>query len=133
MSTIAHRLHERCACAAAGAPFSLAGTERQFERARPFAVSHLFLDLELDFAARAVHGTATLSFERRAPDAKRLELDAIGFEIASVELDAGDGLAAWPYEYDGNTLTLSGLDGVDAGRVAIRYRAVPRRGLYFLA
>jgi aminopeptidase N len=134
MSTIGHRLHARCACAAAAAaPFALAGTERQYERARPFAVSHLFLDLELDFKARAVIGSATLSFERRAPGASTFELDAVGFEIRAVRLDSGDGFAPADFEYDGDKLTLGGLADVDAGRVTIEYRAVPRRGIYFLA
>ncbi|HEY3668658.1 MAG TPA: hypothetical protein VGL19_21825, partial [Polyangiaceae bacterium] len=69
MSKLAQRLHSRCACSSAGSPFALAGTERKYERSRPFAIPHLSLDLSLDFATKSVSGAATLSFERVAPEA----------------------------------------------------------------
>src|SRR5882724_8462814 len=108
MSKLAQRLHSRCACSSAGSPFALAGTERKYERSRPFAIPHLFLDLSLDFASKSVSGAATLSFERVAPDASELELDAIGFSIESVKLDTGKGLSAVDYRYKGDTLVVSG-------------------------
>ncbi len=132
MSKLAQRLHSRCACSSAGSPFALAGTERKYERSRPFAIPHLFLDLALDFETKSVSGSATLDFERVAANAAELELDAVGFEIESVRLNAGKAFVDTPFDYDGDTLTVRGLAGIDAGKVEVRYRATPRRGMYFL-
>jgi aminopeptidase N len=119
----------------------LSGTERKYERARQFHVRHLFLDLEVDFEQKAVSGVAVLDVERVAPDADRLSLDAIGFELVSVRLqerqgeDAADGDRDYTdaeYEYDGETLRIAGLSAHERARLEIRYRAEPRRGLYFL-
>ena len=127
-----HRLHERCAGAgAASGPFTLAGTERKYERSRPFRILHLALDLALDLEAKAVSGTATLDVERVAEDSEPLVLDAVGFQISSLR-DLTAGGAALEYVYDGERLEISGL-GKKETRIEVGYRAVPRRGLYFLA
>jgi aminopeptidase N len=132
MSKVAQRLHSRCACSSAGSPFALAGTERKYERSRPFRIPHLALDLALDFETKSVFGSATLDFERVAPSATELPLDAIGFELESVRLDAGKGFADAAFDYDGDTLTVRGLEHVNVGKIEIVYRATPRRGMYFL-
>ena len=133
MSKLVQRLHSRCACSSAGSPFALAGTERKYERSRPFALPHLFLDLALDFATKSVSGTATLSFERVAPDATELKLDAVGFSIESVRVDAGKGFVAASFSYDGDTLCVLDLEQAKSGKIEIAYSATPRRGMYFLA
>jgi aminopeptidase N len=132
MSKLAQRLHSRCACSSAGSPFALAGTDRKYERSRPFAISHLALDLVLDFENKSVSGSATLDFSRVSANASELQLDAIGFELESVRLSAGKGFVDTPFDYDGDTLSVRGLSQVDSGKVEIRYRATPRRGMYFL-
>ncbi|HYQ00497.1 MAG TPA: M1 family aminopeptidase [Polyangiaceae bacterium] len=132
MSKLAQRLHSRCACSSAGSPFALAGTERKYERSRPFAIPHLALDLVLDFENKSVSGSATLDFSRVAASASALELDAVGFELESVRLNAGKGFVDTPFDYDGDTLIVRGLERADNGKVEIRYRATPRRGMYFL-
>jgi aminopeptidase N len=132
MSKLAQRLHSRCACSSAGSPFALAGTERKYERSRPFAIPHLALDLALDFETKSVSGSATLDFERVAADAGELLLDAVGFELESVRLSTGKGFTDTPFDYDGDTLTVRGLERFASGKVEIRYRATPRRGMYFL-
>jgi aminopeptidase N len=102
--SLEHRLHARCACSALSAPhFVLAGTERQYERSRPFLVRHLMLDLELHIAKKSVSGAATLDFERIAPDETEMILDAIGFSIERVRIDTGDGLS------DARSLTATDL------------------------
>jgi aminopeptidase N len=133
MSNLGSRLHSRCACSSAGSPFALAGTERKYERSRPFAIPHLFLDLSLDFATKSVSGTATLDFERVDPEASELPLDAVGFTIESIRVDLGKGFAASEFSYDGDTITVRGLERAKSGKVEVRYRVTPRRGLYFLA
>ena len=77
--------------------------------------------------------TAVLDFERVAPDAEEIELDAIGFELERVRLDTGTGWQDATYEYDGNTILIRKLTSVAHGKIEVRYRATPRRGLYFLA
>lgn len=53
-----------------------------FARADRTAVSHLALDIAVDFAARQIAGTAALTVERRVPGAE-LVLDTDGLEIAA--------------------------------------------------
>ena len=132
MSKLAQRLHSRCACSSAGSPFALAGTDRKYERSRPFSISHLSLDLALEFETKSVSGSATLEFERVAAAASELRLDAVGFELESVRLNSGKGFVNTPFDYDGDTLTVRGLERADSGKVEVRYRATPRRGMYFL-
>lgn len=130
---VSHRLHGRCACA--GAPFALAGTERKYERSRPFVTTHLALDLTLDFDEKSVAGTARLLFQRRGPLDHELALDAIGFELRAVRLRTdrdGDWVDA-SYTYDGDRIRLDVPAEAQSGEVEIAYRAVPRLGLYFLA
>jgi aminopeptidase N len=127
-----HRLHERCGAAgAAPFPFTLAGTERKYERSRPFRIQHLALDLTLDMRAKRVSGTARVELERVAPDADRIVLDAIGFEIKSVKL--GSSGATLDYVYDGDQLEVAGLAAHHQAKIEIEYSAQPSRGLYFLA
>ncbi|MCW5832649.1 MAG: HEAT repeat domain-containing protein [Labilithrix sp.] len=141
---IEHRLHARCAGlggsnhghghegherGAAGArPFAFSSSPRHFERARPFAIEHIALDLALDFDARSVRGTATVRLRRVDPEAATIELDAIGFAIASVEL-AGKPAR---YVYDGARLLVDVGADVDRAALSIAYSATPRKGLYFL-
>jgi aminopeptidase N len=86
----------------------------------------------LDFETKSVSGSATLDFERVAEKATELSLDAVGFELESVRLSTGKSFVDTPFDYDGDTLTVRGLDRVNTGKVEIRYRATPRRGMYFL-
>jgi aminopeptidase N len=111
-------------------PFALPGDPEHFRRARPFDVTHLRLDLRLDVAAKALAAEAALTFARRDPAARVLPLDAVNFEVAAVALAAtGEAL---PYAYDGEVLQVT-VGALSAGVVLVRYRAAPRRGLYFLA
>jgi aminopeptidase N len=129
--TASQRLHARCACAAARGPFSLAGTERQYERSRPYYIEHLFVDLSLDLQTKSVRGRAVLDFVQSAPVAEPLRVDAVGFELQSVRVDAGSGFEPASHSYDGETIIVDGLP--QRGQLRIDYRAEPKRGLYFLA
>jgi aminopeptidase N len=124
------RVHARCACSSAAAPFALSGTLRKYERSRPYVLRHSFLDLVLEPKTKSVRGTAHLDYERISANPTDLVLDAIGFDIERVEL-AG---RAKPldYEYDGDHLTVIGLSE-RTGKVSITYSATPKLGLYFLA
>jgi aminopeptidase N len=109
----------------------LAGTERQYERSRPYRVEHLFVDLALDFETKSVRGRAVLDFSRVAPLADSLQLDAVGFELESVRVDGGSGFEPATFSYDGDAILVQGLP--ERGQLRIDYRAEPKRGLYFLA
>lgn len=139
-----HRLHDRCACGSslssarftqgAPRPFILSGTTRVYERSRPFTIRHIALDLELDLQAKAITGSATLEIARVDQKAKTIDLDAVGFEIRDVTLGA-DTHNQRPAEhtYDGEKLSVRVPDGASSAVIRVTYRAVPRRGLYFLA
>jgi aminopeptidase N len=132
-----HRLHSRCGClsigsaehaASAGRPFALATSTRHFERDRPFAIVHLALDVTLEIAAKRIHAAAALDVRRVDASADELSLDAIGFDIDDVRVDGQS--VSW--RYDGRTLNLPIEAGRDAAQVTVKYRATPRRGLYFI-
>ena len=117
--TASQRLHEGCGCGLGRGNFSLAGTERQYERSRPYRIEHLFVDLVLDFETKSVRGRAVLDFRRVAPDGASLELDATGFELDSVRVDDGAGLKPASFSYDGEVIALTGLP--ERGQLRIDY------------
>ncbi len=63
-----------------------------FARPHEVAVTHLHLDLQVDFDARRLVGAATLTVDRRT-DASRLFLDTNGLDIAKVATVHGTELA----------------------------------------
>jgi aminopeptidase N len=148
--TLEHRVHARCACGsalssfaerqAAIRPFALAGTKRVYERARPFAIRHIALDLDLHVDEKSISGEALLDVARIDPTATELTLDAVGFEIRAVDLlapvragKADGGASRAAHVYDGEALRVTIPIGVEAAKIRVAYRATPRRGMYFLA
>ncbi len=139
--SLEHRHHARCACGsaltssrAAPRPFTLAGTKRVYERPRPFTIQHIALDLALHIAEKALSGTAALDITRVDPEATEISLDAVGFTIEAVELTPSGGKkAAAEHVYDGTTLTVTVPASASVAQILVRYRAVPRAGIYFLA
>jgi len=109
-------------------PFAFASSPRNFERDRPFAIEHIAIDLALDFAKKSVRGSASLTLRRSDPDARRVELDAVGFAIESITIDGRDA----KYTYDGRRLTVDVPAELDSGALVVAYGATPRKGLYFL-
>jgi aminopeptidase N len=133
--SLEHRSHARCHHAeieSLGAPrtrpFATSTATRHFERDRPFAVTHLDLDITLEVPERSLRATATLEVRRTDPTAEAVEFDAVGFEIADVRVDE----ATSECNYDGRKLRVP-VDLARANvRVTVSYRATPRRGLYFI-
>jgi aminopeptidase N len=132
-----HRLHARCGCssigsaeqsASAGRPFALSTSTRHFERDRPFAVRHLALHITLEVSAKSIRAEAVLDVQRIDPAAEELPLDAIGFDVHDVRLDG----KSIRWRYDGRVLYVPIDQSRRDGRVTVRYRATPRRGLYFI-
>ena len=87
-------------------------------------VTHVALDLDADFAAKRMRGTATLDVEA-APNAREIVLDSKGLEIESIA-DASGKPLKWALgkaeEKLGSPLTIQ-LDG--ARRIVIRYASAP--------
>jgi aminopeptidase N len=132
-----HRLHARCAgscigsaehAASAARPFVLPTSTRHYERDRPFAVTHLALDVTLDIAAKSIRAEAVLDVRRIDPSADELALDAVGFELKDVRLDG----KSIDWRYDGRVLHVPIEPPREQARVSVSYRATPRRGLYFI-
>ena len=94
-----------------------------FARPEVARVTHVALDLALDFAARRVAGTATLDVEAQ-PDAPEILLDTKGLEIEAVTDAAGGRALQWSLgegnEIMGRPLAVR-LDG--ARRIVVRYRS----------
>jgi len=141
------------ASAAASRPFALAGARRVYERPRPFTVRHIALDLVLDVDRKGIQGTAQLEITRVDQAAKQIALDAVGFEIEAIEISAAapaasassssraarkaapraGAFAEAEHVYDGETLRVDVPEGAQEASIRVRYRATPRRGMYFLA
>ena len=132
-----HRLHARCGglctgaaehAAFAGRPFALPTSTRHFEPDRPFAIGHLALDITLEVSTKSIHAEAVIEASRVDPSADAFALDAVGFDIQAVRVDG----KVVPWGYDGRILSVPVERERDRVRVAVRYRATPRRGLYFI-
>jgi aminopeptidase N len=87
-------------------------------------VTHVALDLALDFAAKDVFGTATLDIHAR-PNADEIVLDSDGLRISSITDPAGNAL---PFEIGAHDEELGApltVEIGDARRITITYRAAP--------
>jgi len=145
-----YRHHARCACGSvmsshAGAAdvsssFVLHGTERVYERPRPFRIEHIALELELHHAERRLDGSAEITIHRVDAEARTLRLDAVSFEIDGVHVQTtkregrktSRRWQAVDHVYDGDVLDVSIPATLIEGKVRVKYRAEPRRGMYFL-
>ena len=95
-------------------------------------VTHVALDLELDFAAKRVGGTATLDVQAQ-PGAQNIVLDSQGLQIASVKDQAGGDLpfaVGEAVEGKGAPVTIT-LNG--GRRLTIAYTAADAEALQWLA
>ncbi|MGC8582626.1 MAG: M1 family aminopeptidase [Thermoproteus sp.] len=95
----------------------------RFPRQYDFDVLKLDADIEIDLWNREVKGVVKYRV-RAKRDLRKVALDAVELEVLG---------ASTSYSYDGETITLH-LD-LPAGREAefeIRYRARPRKGIYFV-
>ncbi len=138
------RVHDRCGCGAArltalgeageggehafGRPFAFAGTPRNFERDRPFAIDHLAAEITLEVPKKSIRAAASLTVHRIDAAATEIELDAVGFTIESVKVDGKPA----DHRYDGRLIAVTLGKTVKNATITIAYRATPRRGLYFL-
>src|SRR3954470_4224249 len=109
-----------------GAPDAI--DTRSFARPLEARVTHIALDLTVDFDARRIAGTAKLDIDRRA-DAKQIVLDDNGLEIQSVT-DASN--KPLPYAVGTKDPNLGAPLGIglrpDTKRIIIKYRSAADAG-----
>jgi len=98
--------------------------------ARPLEarVHHVALDLNVDFEAKRIGGTATLDIDRK-PDAKEIVLDDKGLEIESIADGAGRPLQ-WKVGAADPKLgsPLAVALGTDTKQLVIKYKSAPDAG-----
>src|SRR3954469_9241654 len=91
-------------------------------------VTHVALDLAVDFAAKRIGGSATLDVDRR-PDAKQIILDDNGLEIETIADGTGRPLAFAIGAKDPNLGTPLAIQlRPDTRRLVIRYKSAPNAG-----
>jgi leukotriene-A4 hydrolase len=90
-------------------------------------VTHLALDLNVDFDARRIGGTATLDIDAR-PNAREITLDDKGLEISAITDQAGNPL---PYKVGAIDVNLGAPLSIQIGdkrKIVIRYKSAPDAG-----
>ncbi len=128
-------LGDRCAFTARVArgrrPFQPEHVEPKWARDRVFDVGHIRLEVALDFAARALSGTATHRLSAIVDDLREIAFDAAEMAISAVRVSG----EAASFECEGAKLKINFARAMRAGEeaeIAIDYSAKPRRGLYFV-
>lgn len=113
-------------------PFPLPGDRPHYQPDRVANVRHIRLELEdFDFAARSFAGRCTVRLTAITDGLAAVTFDAVEFDDVTVAGDDGQPLA---HAYDGKRLRVHFPEALRAGveaTVDIRYKATPRRGLYF--
>ncbi len=99
-----------------------------FARPLEARVTHVALDLNVDFDSKRIGGTAVLDIERK-PDAKQIILDDNGLEIEGVT-DAGKDPLQWRVGAKDPNLgaPLAIALKPDTRRIVIRYKSAPEAG-----
>jgi aminopeptidase N len=90
-------------------------------------VTHLDLDLAVDFAAKRIGGTATLDIQAK-PGVREVVLDDKGLEIEAITDDAG---VALPYKVGAKDENLGAPLTIEMGdkrKIAITYKSAPNAG-----
>jgi aminopeptidase N len=113
-------------------PFAAAGTPSRFTPDRPFRVTQIRLELDLDLAGKRLAGAATLHLQARQDGLAAVSLDAVEMHIVSV---AVNGHPTSTFSYDGEVLRVELPAPMARGAsaaVTVQYDCRPRRGLHFL-
>jgi aminopeptidase N len=114
-------------------PFPLPGDRPHYAPDRVADIRHLRLEIpELDLDRGSLRGVCTTTFAALNDGLDAITFDAVEMDIASVQDTAG---APLPYEYDGTRLHVRlprPLREGEEAAVTVAYRAMPRRGLYFI-
>src|SRR6185369_12578795 len=102
--------------------------DHSFAKPLEARVKHVALDLNVDFDAKRIGGTATLDIDRK-PDAKQIILDDKGLEIEGIADGSGQEL---PFNVGATDPNLGAPLEVtlrpDTQRLVIRYKSAPEAG-----
>ncbi|HVV82356.1 MAG TPA: M1 family aminopeptidase [Kofleriaceae bacterium] len=113
--------------------FALPGTRARYAPDRAIDVEHYRIAVDLHPQERRIDGTTTITAVVVAGGLRHVELDAVELELEAVTVD---GEPAAGFAHDGQRLRVD-LGGArargDRLTLVVRYRAQPRRGLYFTA
>jgi aminopeptidase N len=112
-------------------PFQPAHVEPQWPRDRVADISHVKLEVTLDFDHKHIAGTATHRLTAILDDLDRLEFDAAELNVTSVRV----GSEPASYESRDGKIFVTLPHALKAGteiEVALDYSGTPRRGLYFV-
>src|SRR6185503_10242441 len=115
----------------AAQPFALPGARATYAPDRVCDVTHLRLEVALDFERRRVDGVCIQALTPLNDGPTRLVLNAAEMTLHAVTLADG---AEPAFSYDGKLLVidLGERKRGDPIELVIRYSAEPRRGLYFI-
>lgn len=112
--------------------FPLPGDRPQYTPSRRIDVTHIRLELSLDFERRCITGNATLKVRSLSDRLVVAELDAVGLEIEEVSVDGVP--ANFDLADDLVRITLPEPAAWGTGlELNISYSAQPERGLFFIA
>jgi aminopeptidase N len=117
--------------------FPLAGDEPQYAPDRTIDITHMRLELRLDFVERRISGVAALSARALAATVATATLDAVELEVREVRLRRAGGAEDEPVNFEIGDATLrlwfaTPLERGSEFELAISYSAQPERGLYFI-
>lgn len=114
-------------------PFAPEGTPLRYMPARQYDLQHLKLDLEFDWEAKSVAGTATNTLTPLLPGLDSLVFHAAGLDIHKVRVNGADRPFALDPQAQTLTVKLDRLYGpADRIEAVIDYAAHPAAGLYFV-
>ncbi|MBK7860820.1 MAG: peptidase M1 [Archangiaceae bacterium] len=111
-------------------PFAFDTATVHYAADRPVRPTHVRIEVELDFAARAVTGRC-LTRLQAVREVSTLTFDAVELDIEGCEVNGARAV----HHHDGRRLDVQLKKPLAAGAeatVEISYRCVPRRGLYFI-
>ncbi|MHA7627695.1 M1 family aminopeptidase [Corallococcus sp. M7] len=125
--------HRHAPAAAAGSsdphPFSLPGATEHYAAPRPVRAEHVRIELDLDFAQRALTGTCTTRVSA-VRTVSTVTFDAVDLDVTEAHVDG----RSVPFSNSGAHVRVELPRALEAGQacdIALTYRARPRRGLYF--
>ncbi len=114
-------------------PFAPEGTPVRYMPTRQYDLQHLRLDLDFDWDARSVAGTATNTLVPLLPGVDSLVLYAAGLDVRKVRVNGAE--RRFSLDPEAQTLTIRldrGYGPQDRLEVAVDYSAHPQAGLYFV-
>ncbi len=107
-------------------PFAEPGLTPNYGPDRAFEMLKITLDLEIDPEAKTLNGLAVLNVGPTVSGFGVVELDFDEVQVESVTFSESD--VSW--SHDDGKLLVSGIK--DQGDIEVKYKARPRRGLYFV-